>query len=56
MYCIYRVYWAPAGCPHYTTGDWVYLDCSEPCEDIILSEGPCDGTYLMATSNSCQQP
>ena len=45
VYCFGEVKEVPEGCP-YQEGDLVALPCEEPCHDVIINSGPCDGMYL----------
>ncbi len=52
MNCVYMVTSSPPGC-EYTTGQIVYLDCEDPCSDIVITDGACKEAYLSAMSCDC---
>lgn len=51
--CVYQVIGVPTGCTTYTEGEIVPLTCESPCDDIIISDGPCAGTMLAALDSAC---
>ena len=51
-HCAYYVAYSPDNCD-LQAGDIIFLQCDCFCSDIVISDGPCQGAYLIAIDGDC---